>query len=143
MWRYFLKNHAVRGQADRPENRTNQPLVSGHGPRVIMSSRPAMAVKKAHAQAMTHPSIRRIPERLIIYRMGRLAGLDSAAICQDWVFALVIFRGHVRLNIDTRNNTGMFRIRTEGYRLKINAARLTFRKSFSENVCEGSSYFYA
>src|SRR5438094_7190053 len=33
---YFLRSHAVSGHAEMPENKANQPLVSGHGPRVMI-----------------------------------------------------------------------------------------------------------
>src|SRR6266404_4534700 len=56
---YFLKSHAVAGQADRPENRANQPLVGGHGPKVMISPRPPIPARSDQPQAAIKPSQRR------------------------------------------------------------------------------------
>jgi hypothetical protein len=56
--RDFFRSQAVNGHAEMPENKANQPLVSGHGPRVIMSPKPPLPAMIVHAQATNEPSVR-------------------------------------------------------------------------------------
>jgi len=53
---YFLKSHAVNGHAEMPENKANQPLVRGSGPRVIISPIPPIPATIVHAQAAKTPT---------------------------------------------------------------------------------------
>jgi hypothetical protein len=46
---YFFKSDAVSGHAEMPENRANQPLVSGSGPSVIRSPKPPPPAMIVHA----------------------------------------------------------------------------------------------
>src|SRR5439155_25027375 len=55
---YFFKSHAVSGHAEMPENKANQPLVIGSGPRVIIRPRPPIPATIVHAQATKKPSVR-------------------------------------------------------------------------------------
>ena len=55
---YFFMSHAVSGHAEMPENRANQPFVSGSGPRVIRSPKPPPPAMIVQAQAASQPSIR-------------------------------------------------------------------------------------
>ena len=66
---YFFNSHAVNGQADKPENNANQPLVGGHGPSVMMSPTPPMPAMIVHAQAAIKPGQRR---RMTGARSGRV-----------------------------------------------------------------------
>ena len=45
--RYFFISQAVRGHADSPENKANQPLVGGHGPNVMIRPKPPIIVSNA------------------------------------------------------------------------------------------------
>jgi len=51
--KHLWKSHSVAGQSDSPENNANHPLVSGQGPRAIISSRPPPPATSAHTQANT------------------------------------------------------------------------------------------
>jgi hypothetical protein len=64
---YFFRSHAVRGHADKPENKANQPLVGGQGPNVIISPIPPIPATIAHAQAATKPSQRSQLFKFIAY----------------------------------------------------------------------------
>src|SRR5438874_6474496 len=55
---YFLRSHAVSGHAEMPENKANQPLVSGHGPRVMIRPKPPPPATMVHAQATKQPDVR-------------------------------------------------------------------------------------
>src|SRR6266700_7560316 len=55
---YFLRSHAVNGHAEMPENKANQPLVSGHGPRVMIRPKPPPPATMVHAQATKQPDVR-------------------------------------------------------------------------------------
>lgn len=55
---YFFKIHAVAGQADKPENKANHPLVGGQGPNVIISPAPPMPATMVHAHAAIAPTQR-------------------------------------------------------------------------------------
>src|SRR6266480_2712967 len=55
---YLLRSHAVSGHAEMPENKANQPLVSGHGPRVMIRPKPPPPATMVHAQAMKQPDVR-------------------------------------------------------------------------------------
>ena len=78
--------HAVIGHAAQPENKANQPLVGGHGPKVMMSPSPPMMVSNAQPQATIHPRMRRngrmrcgwpVAEALIYMMMRCSYGSDS------------------------------------------------------------------
>ena len=48
---YRRRAHAVTGHAANPENKANQPLVGGQGPKVTMRPRPPMIVSNPQPQA--------------------------------------------------------------------------------------------
>lgn len=46
----------------------NQPLVNGHGPLVIINSKPVNTVSDAHDQAIIQPRTRRIVDKVMLLR---------------------------------------------------------------------------
>jgi len=62
---YFLKSHAVSGQAEMPEKSANHPFVSGHGPLIKSRPNPPPPAMIVHAQPTTKHAITTI--RLIGY----------------------------------------------------------------------------
>jgi hypothetical protein len=73
---YFFKNQPVAGQAETPESRANQPLVSGHGPFVQRNSKPPPPATIVHAQAAIQLSAVQDVVGIMIFCFP-FAGLDS------------------------------------------------------------------
>ena len=98
---YFLSNHPLSGHAANPENNANQPLVGGHGPKVIISPAPPTIVTKLHAQPAAKPTTRRsrrprslqLVDAILSDTMNVLSGLDSTTgVSHAQVIRVVVAR---------------------------------------------------
>jgi len=88
--RYFFNAQLVSGQAARPENNANHPLVGGQGPRVNRSQSPRPPAMSVHTQPANRPS----EEMSNLTRPGRV--FDVVRIAYTRVIMRSILRSRLR-----------------------------------------------